>query len=122
VPPVLLDGGNQANISPNLRLLYLETILPIVRKFVSAMELMTGYNIEAITSNVSALQPDLKDIAAYHVGLVNGGITTADEAREELRYVPMKKNGSDELRVPANIAGSAVQPNVGGAPKKPKPE
>jgi HK97 family phage portal protein len=122
VPPVLLDGGNQANISPNMRLMYLETILPIVRKFVSAMELMTGYNIEAITSSVSALQPDLKDIAAYHVGLVNGGIITADEAREELRYTPMKKDGSDELRVPANIAGSATQPNIGGAPKKPKPE
>lgn len=122
VPPVLLDGGNQANISPNLRLFYLESVMPIVRKYVSAMELMTGYNIEAVTSNVSALQPDLKDIAAYHVGLVNGGITTSDEAREELRYAPMKKDGSDELRIPANIAGSAVQPNIGGAPKKPKPE
>lgn len=122
VPPVLLDGGNQANISPNLRLFYLETVLPIVRKFVSAMEHMSGYNIEAITSTITALQPELKDIAAYHVGLVNGGIITADEAREELRYLPMKKDGSDELRVPANIAGSAVQPNTGGAPKKPKPE
>lgn len=122
VPPVLLDGGNQANISPNLRLFYLETVMPIVNKFVSAMEHMTGYNIEAITSTVSALQPDLKDIAAYHVGLVNGGIISADEAREELRYAPRKSNGSDELRVPANIAGSAVQPNVGGAPKKPTTE
>ncbi len=121
VPPVLLDGGNQANISPNLRLFYLETVMPIVRKFTSAMELMTGYNIDAITSNVSALQPDIKDIAAYHVGLVNGGIITADEAREELRYEPMNKDGSNELRVPANIAGSATQPNTGGAPKKPKP-
>jgi HK97 family phage portal protein len=122
VPPVLLDGGNQANISPNLRLFYLETVLPIVRKYVSAMEHMTGYNIEPITSTISALQPELKDLGAYHVGLVNGGIITADEAREELRYTPMNKDGSDELRVPANIAGSAVQPNIGGAPKKPKPE
>lgn len=122
VPPVLLDGGNQANISPNLRLFYLETVLPIVRKYVSAVEHMTGYNIEPITSTISALQPELKDLAAYHVGLVNGGIITADEAREELRYAPVKKDGSDELRVPANIAGSAVQPNIGGAPKKPKPE
>ena len=119
VPPVLLDGGNQANISPNLRLFYLETVVPIVRKYVSAMEYLCGYDIEAITSNVSALQPDLKDIAAYQVGLVNGGITTADEAREELRYEPMNKDGSNELRVPANIAGSATQPNIGGAPKKP---
>jgi hypothetical protein len=122
VPPVLLDVGNQANISPNLRLFYLETVLPIVRKYVAAMEFLTGYDIEAITSNVSALQPELKDLGAYYVGLVNGGIITADEARTELRYVPIAKDGSDELRVPANIAGSAVQPNIGGAPKKPEPK
>ena len=119
VPPVLLDGGNQANISPNLRLFYLETVLPIVRKYVSAMEFLTGYDIEAITSSVSALQPDIKDIAAYHVGLVNGGILTANEARTELRYEKDKDPESDKLRVPANIAGSAVQPNIGGAPPKP---
>jgi HK97 family phage portal protein len=118
VPPVLLDGGNQANISPNLRLFYLETILPIIRKYVSAMEFLSGYDIEAITSSVSALQPDLKDIAAYHVGLVNGGILTANEARTELRYKEDTDPESDKLRVPANIAGSAVQPNIGGAPKK----
>ena len=122
VPPVLLDGGNQANISPNLRLFYLETVMPIVRKYVSAMELITGYDIDAVTSNVSALQPELKDIAAYHVGLVNGGIITANEARVELRYEKDKDPESDKLRVPANIAGSAVQPNIGGAPKKPAPK
>ena len=32
IPPVLLDGGNNANIRPNHRLYYLETILPIVKK------------------------------------------------------------------------------------------
>lgn len=119
VPPVLLDGGNQANISPNLRLFYLETVMPIVRKYISGMELFSGYDIDAITANVSALQPDLKDIAAYNVGLVNGGIITANEARIELRYEKDKDPESDKLRVPANIAGSAVQPNEGGAPKKP---
>jgi HK97 family phage portal protein len=122
VPPVLLDGGNQANISPNLRLFYLETVLPIVRKYVSAMEFLSGYDIEAITTTVSALQPDIKDIAAYNVGLVNGGILTANEARTELRYAKDKDPESDKLRVPANIAGSAVQPNIGGAPKKPPPQ
>jgi HK97 family phage portal protein len=122
VPPVLLDGGNQANISPNLRLFYLETVMPIVRKYVSSMEALTGYDIDAVTSNVSALQPELKDIAAYHVGLVNGGIITANEARTELRYEKDKDPESDKLRVPANIAGSAVQPNTGGAPKKPEPK
>lgn len=119
VPPILLDGGNQANISPNLRLFYLETVLPIVRKYISAMEFLSGYDIDAITANVSALQPELKDIAAYNVGLVNGGIITPNEARAELRYPKDIDPASDKLRIPANIAGSAVQPNSGGAPKKP---
>lgn len=122
VPPVLLDGGNQANISPNLRLFYLETVMPIVRKYVSAMEYLTGYNIEAITTSVSALQPELKDLAAYHVGLVNAGIIKPNESREELRYDKDTDPESDKLRIPANIAGSAVQPNIGGAPKKPTEE
>jgi HK97 family phage portal protein len=119
VPPVLLDGGNQANISPNLRLFYLETVMPIVRKYVSAMEHMSGYDIDAITSNVSAIQPEMKDIAAYHATLVNGGVLTPNEARIELRYEKDKDPESDKLRVPANIAGSAANPSVGGAPKKP---
>ena len=117
VPSILLDGGNNANISPNMRLFYLETVMPIVRKFVSAMERHFGYDIDAITSNVSALQPDLKDIAAYNSTLVNGGVISANEARVELRYDP--KPGHDDLRIPANIAGSAANPALGGAPKKP---
>ena len=122
VPPVLLDGGNQANISPNLRLFYLETVLPIVRKYVSAMELMSGYDIDAVTSNVSALQPEMKDVAAYHTTLVNGGVLTPNEARVELRYEKDKDPESDKLRVPANIAGSASDPSVGGKPKSPASE
>jgi len=118
VPTVLLDGGNNANISPNLRLFYLETVLPAVRKFTSAIEYFFGYDIDAVTSNVSALQPDIKEIASYHATLVNGGIISPNEAREELRYPP--KPGNDDLRVPANIAGSAANPSQGGAPKKPK--
>ena len=116
VPPLLLDGGNNANISPNLRLFYLETVMPIVRKFTSAMERYFGYDISPVTNDVSALQPDLKDLAAYLSTLVNGGILKPNEAREELRYE--KVTGGDEIRVPANIAGSAANPSVGGAPKK----
>ncbi len=118
VPEVLIYGGNNANISPNLRLFYLETVLPIAKRFTSAIERFFGYDIEAITSTVSALQPDLKDIATYHVSLVNGGVITPNEARAELRYE--KKPGQDEIRVPANIAGSATNPDQGGAPPKPK--
>jgi HK97 family phage portal protein len=117
VPPILLDGGNNANIAPNLRLFYLETILPILHKYTSAVERYFGYDIESVTSSVSALQPDMKDIAAYHSTLVNAGIISPNEARVELRYET--KPGNDDLRIPANIAGSAANPSQGGAPPKP---
>jgi phage portal protein BeeE len=91
--------------------------MPIVTKYVSALERYFGYDVQAITSSVSALQPELKDVAAYHSTLVNAGIISPNEAREELRYTP--KPGSDDLRIPANIAGSASNPSVGGAPKQP---
>lgn len=119
VPPVLLDGGNQANISPNMRLFYLETVLPIVRKYVSAMERYFGYDIEAITTTVSALQPELRELGAFHTGLVNGGVITPNEARAELRFKPIA--GQDQIRVPANIAGSAANPSEGGRPAGNKP-
>lgn len=119
VPPILLDGGNNANISPNLRLFYLETVLPIVQRLVSGFERYFGYDVSPVTANVSALQPELKDVAAYHTTLVNGGVLTPNEARVELRYEKDKDPESDKLRVPANIAGSAANPSTGGAPKKP---
>ncbi len=120
VPPILLDGGNNANISPNLRLFYLETVAPIVRALGSAFERYFGYDVEVVTADVSALQPDIKDIAQYHTTLVNGGIETPAEAREFLRLEP--KEDTDKIRVPANIAGSATNPGEGGAPPKPKTE
>ena len=114
IPPILLSGGNNANIAPNLRLFYLETVLPIVRLYVSALERYFGYDVGEVTSNVSALQPELKDVAAYHSTLVNGGVITPNEARTELRYPTI--TGNDTLRIPANIAGSAANPSEGGRP------
>lgn len=118
IPPILLAGGNNANISPNLRLFYLETVIPMVSKLTSALERFFGYDIQAVTANVSALQPELKDVAAYHSTLVNAGIISPNEARQELRFQP--KPGNDDLRIPANIAGSAANPSEGGKPPKPK--
>lgn len=115
VPPILLQGGNNANIAPNLRLFYLETVLPVVRSYNSSLERFFGYDVEPITQSVSALQPDVKDIASYHATLVNGGIITPNEARQELRYEPIQ--GADDIRIPANIAGSAANPQQGGRPE-----
>jgi HK97 family phage portal protein len=114
VPPILLMGGNNANIAPNLRLFYMETVLPIVKLYISAVERYFGYDVEAITSSVSALQPDVGELAKYHSTLVNGGIITPNEARQELRYP--KLEGQDTIRIPANIAGSAADPSQGGRP------
>lgn len=116
VPPILLDGGNNANIAPNLRLFYLETVLPIVNSYVSALERFFGYDVSPVTSNVSALQPELRDLAAYYTTLVNGGILSPNEARVELRYET--KPDADDIRIPANIAGSASNPGVGGRPSE----
>ncbi len=118
VPPILLQGGNNANISPNLRLFYLETVLPLVRLYNSALERYFGYDISPVTSNISALQPELKDVASYHQTLVNGGIITPNEARVELRYPTIE--GGDTIRIPANIAGSAANPSIGGRPSTTK--
>ena len=114
VPPILLDGGNNANIRPNHRLYYLETILPIVRKVSYAFERYFGFKISEDITGVPALQPELRDQAAYYATLVNTGIISPNEAREALGKEPL--DGGEDLRVPANIAGSAANPEEGGRP------
>jgi HK97 family phage portal protein len=114
VPPILLDTGNNANIRPNHRLFYLETVIPIVNKINSALERFFGFEIYEDTTYIEALRPELSDQASYYVNLVNGGIITPNEARTELGREPL--DGHEEIRVPANIAGSAVNPSQGGRP------
>jgi len=114
VPPILLDSGNNANIRPNMRMYYLETILPIVRKLNHGLERYFGFQVKEDISDIPALQPELRDAAAYYTSLVNGGIITPAEARERLGFDIME--GTEEIRVPANIAGSAANPSEGGRP------
>jgi len=114
VPPLLLDSGNNANIKPNHRLYYLETVIPILRKYMFAFERFFGFELWEDTANVTALQPEMADQANYFSSLVNNGILTANEARVELGREEM--DGFDELRVPQNIAGSTVKPETGGRP------
>ena len=114
VPPILLDSGNNANIRPNLRLYYLETILPIVRKINFGFERFFGFSINEDITDIPALQPELRDQSSYYTSLVNGGIITINEAREQLGFERME--GQDDVRVPANIAGSAANPDEGGRP------
>lgn len=121
VPPILLDSGNNANINPNMRMFYIQTIIPLVNKLTQAFEMYFGYDIKPITQNVMALRPELQDQANYLSTLVNSGIMTRNEAREEIRREA--KTGSedpdkiaDRLILPANVAGSAQDAGQGGRP------
>jgi phage portal protein BeeE len=110
----MLDSGNNANIRPNMRLYYLETILPIVRKINFAFSRYFGFKITEDVTDIPALQPELRDASAYYTSLVNGGIITPAEAREHLGFKEIA--GTEDIRVPANIAGSAGNPSEGGRP------
>ena len=119
IPPILMDSGNNANIRPNHRLYYLETILPIVNKIAYAFERYFGFKLDENVSGIPALQPELRDQASYYAALVNTGIMTPNEAREALRFETIE--GFDTPRVPANIAGSAANPEEGGRPVETPP-
>lgn len=114
IPPILLDSGNNANIRPNMRMYYLETILPIVKKLNIAFERFFGFCVTEDITDIPALQPELRDAASYYTSLVNSGIITPNEARVAMNFIEM--DGCETIRVPANIAGSAVDPNEGGRP------
>ena len=114
IPPIMLDSGNNANLRPNMRMYYLETILPIIRKMNFAMERYFGFKLKEDITDIPALQPELRDQSQYYSALVNTGIISPNEAREALSFDPV--DGYDDLRVPANIAGSAANPDEGGRP------
>ena len=116
IPPIMLDSGNNANIRPNMRMYYLETILPIVRKMNYAFERFFGFELKEDVTDIPALQPELRDQSQYYSALVNTGIISPNEARGHLGFDPVE--GYDELRVPANIAGSAANPDEGGRPEE----
>lgn len=118
VPPMLLHSGNNANLSPNLKMFYETTILPLVSKVISALESYFGYDLEPDVIHVRALQPDVREQTAKYVGLVNAGIITVNEARAELRMESSTEEHASKLRIPANIAGSATNPNEGGRPSE----
>ena len=116
IPPILLDSGNNANIRPNMRMYYLETVLPIVKKIHYGFERFFGFELKEDVTEVPALQPEMRDQSQYYTALVNGGIISPNEAREHLGFDPIE--GQSDIRTPANIAGSAANPDEGGRPEE----
>tara|TARA_Y100000034_G_C6908219_1_gene422148 strand:+ start:1338 stop:2588 length:1251 start_codon:yes stop_codon:yes gene_type:complete len=118
IPYVLLKSGNNANIAPNESVFYLHTVLPILDQFASALSFRFGSTIKPDKHSISALRPEIKAQAAFYSSLVNGGIITVNEARKGLRFEKLEDKECDEIRVPQNIAGSAVDPSIGGRPEE----
>jgi HK97 family phage portal protein len=116
VPPILLDSGNNANLRPNIQLFYEFTVLPLTAKLISSYEKFFAYDMEPDVVKVRSLRPELREAGQYFSGLVNTGIMTINEAREELRLERSTEEHADELRIPQNIAGSATDPTSGGRP------
>jgi len=116
IPPVLMDSGNNANIRPNMRLYYLEAVLPIVKKMNYSFQRFFGFIITEDVTKIAGMQPELRDESQYYTSLVNGGVITPNEARKGLGYDKDEDEESDKLRIPANIAGSAANPDEGGKP------
>ena len=114
VPPVLLRSGNNANIRPNISLFYITSVIPLINKANYALERFFGFDLKCITTEVEAMKPELRDQAAYLSALVNAGIMTRNEARELIRLPNVEGGIANDLILPANIAGSAVDQNVGG--------
>ena len=119
IPPILLDSGNNANLKPNLELWFYTEVIPMMRKFESALEYFFAYDIELSTLRVPALLPDQKAEADRYSTLVNNGIITGNEARRKMRLEPMDDPQMDEIRIPQNIAGSGtgVSGQEGGRPE-----
>jgi len=78
--------------------------------------------MEPDVAKVRALRPELREAAQYYQGLVNTGIMTINEARAELRLEESSETHASELRIPANIAGSATNPAEGGRPPGEDPD
>lgn len=119
VPPILLDSGNNANLRPNIDLLFNLTIIPMVRKFIAVYEGFFAFDIKELTYEIPALAPDAKAQSDRLTALVNNGVMTGQEARSELRLEKIEDPLLDKIRIPANVAGSAtdVTGQEGGRPE-----
>tara|TARA_R110000868_G_scaffold204343_3_gene452422 strand:+ start:146 stop:1408 length:1263 start_codon:yes stop_codon:yes gene_type:complete len=125
IPYVLLKSGNNANIAANQVIFYTHTVMPILEQFCSSFAHFFG-NIDGNLiirpdkNAISSLRADEKTQALYYSTLVNTGIITPNEARRGLRFPDLED--CDEIRIPQNITGSAVDPSKGGRPSSTEDE
>ena len=117
IPPLLLNSGNNANITPNIKLFYTTTILPLVNSVASVLTLHSRqayksiYVVRPDISTVSALKADFISESNAIKSIYAVGLISRNEARAKLQF--SKLDEEPHFLEPANIAGSAVDPNSG---------
>ena len=116
IPPTIIDPGTSTTIQETTKLFYIATVIPLMQRIVSSLERYFGVDMKIATGEVPALIPDERNKAQSLQTLVNSGILTRNEAREEIRYGKHDAEFADDLIIPANIAGSALDSSVGGRP------
>ena len=118
VPEILLRSGNNSNISPNRKMFYQETVIPIIRLYCDAFAHYYGNNVTIDPDKfaIEVLQPELEDMGRYFTSAVNNGVITPNEGRVGMGYKPITEGevDMDAIRVPENIAGSATNALEGG--------
>lgn len=122
IPDVLINGGNNANISPNVKLFYSTTVSDFVYAVASALTFhaRTNYpefkNLTILPdfSDVHIMQDDFATRSNSIKNLYTVGIISKEEARQQLKLPPPSTDQT--FLTPANIAGSAVNTTEGGRP------
>ena len=123
IPYILLNSGNNANISPNVKLFYGTVIEDFTRSVASAFTLhmqriyrTKSQVVDADFTSIPLLTDDFATKASSIQGLYTTGIISKNEAREVLKFE--KLSDGDTFLTPQNIAGSAQNPSTGGRPKE----
>jgi len=112
IPEVLISSGNNANITPNVKLFIYLTIAPFVDNVASELtrHLHNFYpgtkrlKIVGNYENLNILKDDFLKVSNSVKTLYTTGILNKNEARQRLGYQAV--DGGDEFIEPQNITGS----------------
>lgn len=125
IPYTLISAGNNANVRVNAELFYHTTVADFVETVASAftrhakLKYPSDYK-EAIIkpdfSDVALLKRDFTNTANSIRSLYATGMITKNEARKILKFPPA--DNGDSFLIPANIAGSNLDPSQGGRPQE----
>jgi HK97 family phage portal protein len=120
VPSVLIESAQSNNIDSNVKLFYHTTVALFVNSIAAGFTQhnRTAYKKKTkIIPDIEAaplLRGEVKKTISSYQGLYVSGAITKNELRQML-FLP-KVEGGDEFLTPVNVAGSNLDPTLGGRP------